>query len=257
MNKFTVEQVKHLLPNIKDEQDPLFQKLSADSRKGVQALVANWRRNKQKALDELKRYREMTIFENEARAMGYELIAGVDEAGRGPLAGPVVSAAVILPDDCFIEGLNDSKQLSEKKRLAINEQIMEKAIAVGVGIVSAQEIDLLNIHNAVKKSMLTAINELSVLPDFILIDALELDVPFSSKPIVKGDAASVSIAAASIVAKVARDRLMHQYDEQFPQYGFRIHKGYGTAGHLSALKLYGPCPIHRKSFGPLKELAGQ
>lgn len=257
MNKFTVEQVKNLLPTIKDEQDPLFQQLSTDTRKGVQTLVDKWRREKQKALVELKRFRKMTKFEEEARALGYEHISGVDEAGRGPLAGPVVSAAVILPADCFIEGLNDSKQLSEKKRNELFEQIMEKAIAVGIGIVSAQEIDVLNIHNAVKKSMQTAINELTVLPDFILIDALEIDVPFAFKSIVKGDEASVSIAAASIVAKVTRDRLMHQFDKQFPQYGFRIHKGYGTAGHLSALKLYGPCPIHRKSFGPIKEHAGQ
>lgn len=257
MDKMTVEQVKKLLPKITEEQDPLFQQLAVDSRKGVQTLVAKWRREKQKALLERKRYENMSKLEEEARAAGYEHIAGVDEAGRGPLAGPVVSAAVILPADCYIAGINDSKQLSEKKRFDIYQEITEKAIAVGVGIISAREIDILNIHNAVKKSMQTAISELSVQPDFILFDAMEIDVPFSYKSIVKGDTASVSIAAASIIAKVTRDRLMIQYDEQFPQYGFGIHKGYGTAGHLSALQSYGPCPIHRKSFGPIKEHTGQ
>jgi ribonuclease HII len=256
IKKMTVKQVKDMLETIQDERDPLFGKLAADSRKGVQSLVAKWRREKKKAMAEFQRYCEMTKYEKEARDLGYGLIAGIDEAGRGPLAGPVVSAAVILPENCFIEGLNDSKQLAEAKRLGIYKKIMEKATAVGVGIVSAQEIDQLNIHRAVKKSMHAAISALSIQPDFLLVDAMELDVPFACKSIIKGDAASVSIAAASVVAKVTRDKLMNEYAAQFPEYGFDTHKGYGTAGHLAALRQHGPCPIHRKSFAPVKEHSG-
>ncbi len=179
-----------------------------------------------------------------------EYICGIDEAGRGPLAGPVVVGAVILPKDSFIEGVNDSKKVSEKKREKIYELIKQEAISYGVGIVDQNEIDEINILNATKHAVTMAIESLSVKPDIILVDALtNIDtkgIPYKS--IIKGDAKEYSIAAASIIAKVTRDRMMMQWDEVYPEYGFAKHKGYGTSAHISAIKEYGPCPLHRKSF---------
>lgn len=177
-------------------------------------------------------------------------IAGIDEAGRGPLAGPVVVGVVILPKDSMIEGINDSKKVSEKKREKIYDQIIEEAIAWGVGIVDQKEIDELNILNATKKAVTMAISSLKQRPDLILVDALTgidtLGVPYKS--IIKGDAKEYSIAAASIIAKVTRDRIMKEWDEVYPEYGFAGHKGYGTAAHIKAIKEYGPCILHRKTF---------
>ena len=177
-------------------------------------------------------------------------ICGIDEAGRGPLAGPVVVAAVILPPDSFIEGVNDSKKISEKKREKVYEEIIESAISYSVGIIDENTIDEINILNATKLGLNTAIKGLSVRPDLILVDALtNIDtcgVPYKS--IIKGDAKEYSIAAASIIAKVTRDRIMQQWDEIYPEYGFAKHKGYGTASHISIIKEKGPCKIHRKSF---------
>ena len=177
-------------------------------------------------------------------------IAGIDEAGRGPLAGPVVVGVVILPKDSMIEGINDSKKVSEKKREKIYDQILEEAIAWGVGIVDQKEIDELNILNATKKAVTMAINSLKQKPDLILVDALTgidtLGIPYKS--IIKGDAKEYSIAAASIIAKVTRDRIMKQWDEVYPEYGFAGHKGYGTAAHIKAIKEFGPCILHRKTF---------
>lgn len=177
-------------------------------------------------------------------------IAGIDEAGRGPLAGPVVVGIVILPKDSMIEGVNDSKKVSEKKREKVYEDIIAEAIDWSVGIVDQNEIDEINILNATKKALTMAIENLKVKPDLILVDALEkIDtkgIPYKS--IIKGDAKEYSIAAASIIAKVTRDRIMKQWDEIYPQYGFAGHKGYGTAKHIQAIKEYGPCILHRKSF---------
>ena len=177
-------------------------------------------------------------------------ICGIDEAGRGPLAGPVVVASVIMPKDSMIEGVNDSKKVSEKKREKLYEEITNTAIAWGVGIIDQREIDEINILKATKKGLTNSLKELEIKPDLILVDALTnidtLGIPYRS--IIKGDAKSYSIAAASIIAKVTRDRIMRQWDELYPEYGFEKHKGYGTKMHIDAIKEYGPCPLHRKSF---------
>ena len=181
---------------------------------------------------------------------GYNYICGIDEAGRGPLAGPVVVAAVIMPKDSMIEGVNDSKKVSEKKREKLDELIIEEAISYSVGIVDQNEIDRINILNATKAGLTEAVRTLKVKPELILVDALtNIDtcgVPYKS--IIKGDAKSYSIAAASIIAKVTRDRIMREWDKVYPQYGFEKHKGYGTAAHISAIKENGLCPLHRLSF---------
>ena len=189
-------------------------------------------------------------YENEAISKGYRAVCGVDEAGRGPLAGPVCAAAVILPPGKIIEGVNDSKKVSEKKREKLYEEITSSAIAWGVGIIDQTEIDNINILNATKKGLTQSLKELEVKPDLILVDALTkidtLGIPYRS--IIKGDAKSYSIAAASIIAKVTRDRIMRQWDELYPMYGFEKHKGYGTKMHIEAIKEYGICPLHRRSF---------
>lgn len=188
--------------------------------------------------------------ENELRKKGFNFICGIDEAGRGPLAGPVVVASVIMPEDSMIEGVNDSKKVSEKKREKIYDQIIEEAISYGVGIIGQDEIDEINILNATKKGLTMSLQELTQKPDLILVDALThidtLGIPYDS--IIKGDAKCYSISAASIIAKVTRDRIMREWDKVYPEYGFEKHKGYGTAAHIAAIKEYGLCPIHRKSF---------
>lgn len=188
---------------------------------------------------------------------GKELICGIDEAGRGPLAGPVVVAAVIMPKDSMIEGVNDSKKVSEKKREILYEKIIDEAISYGVGIIDQKEIDRINILNATKEGLTMAVQELNPKPDLIIVDALNkidtLGIPYKS--IIKGDAKCYSIAAASIIAKVTRDRIMRQWDEVYPQYGFSKHKGYGTSEHIKAIKEYGLCPLHRLSF--VKNIVGK
>lgn len=188
--------------------------------------------------------------EKELRKKGFSTICGIDEAGRGPLAGPVVVASVIMPADSMIEGVNDSKKVSEKKREKLYDQILEEAISYGVGIIGQDEIDEINILNATKKGLTMSLQELTVKPDLIIVDALThidtMGIPYES--IIKGDAKCYSISAASIIAKVTRDRIMREWDEVYPQYGFKQHKGYGTAKHIAAIKEYGLCPIHRKSF---------
>ena len=188
--------------------------------------------------------------EKELMEKGFKTICGIDEAGRGPLAGPVVVASVIMPADSMIEGVNDSKKISEKKREKLYDQIIEEAICYGVGIVDNIGIDEMNILNATKKGLTMSLQELTVKPDLIIVDALThidtLGIPYES--IIKGDAKCYSIAAASIIAKVTRDRIMREWDEIYLQYGFIQHKGYGTAKHIQAIKEYGLCPIHRRTF---------
>lgn len=196
---------------------------------------------------ELARLEAMREYEDTYDACAY--ICGIDEAGRGPLAGPVVAAAAVLPKDCQIFYLNDSKKLSEKKRDLLFDEIKEKAVAYGIGIVSPKVIDEINILQATYEAMRQAISQLNVIPEILLNDAVTIPgVDIMQVPIVKGDAKSVSIAAASILAKVTRDRMMMEYDQIYPEYGFAKHKGYGTAAHIAALKEYGPCPIHRRTF---------
>ena len=194
-------------------------------------------------------------FELEARRCGYRRIAGLDEAGRGPLAGPVVAAAVVLPTRCRLVGCDDSKQLSELERERLYEVIVERAVGVGIGLATEQEIDRLNILEATRLAMHRAVAALSPLPDCLLIDAVTLPggtIP--TRSIIKGDALSISIAAASIVAKVTRDRLMLEYHRLYPQYDFHSHKGYGTERHLRQLALHGPSPVHRRTFAPVAHL---
>lgn len=203
---------------------------------------------------ELARLEAMKEFEREYD--GCSLICGVDEAGRGPLAGPVAAGAVILPKDCTILYLNDSKKLSEKRREELFWEIREKAVSYSVGIVGPERINEINILQATYEAMRQAVSGLGVVSDLLLNDAVtipELAIP--QVPIIKGDAKSVSIAAASILAKVTRDHRMEEYDRQFPQYGFAKHKGYGTAAHVAAIREFGPCPIHRRSF--LKNILGE
>lgn len=196
-------------------------------------------------------------FEQEARRCGYRRIAGVDEAGRGPLAGPVVAVAVILPVRCRLIGVDDSKQLSASERDRLYAEIMDRAVCVGVGSSTAEEIDRVNILEATKLAMRRAIGELSPPSDYVLIDAVSLTgVAMPVRPIIKGDALSLSIAAASIVAKVTRDRLMARFHEIYPQYNFLSHKGYGTEEHLARLAEYGPSPIHRRTFAPVSAMLG-
>lgn len=222
-----------------------------DPRKAAARLVRRY----EKAQAEHARLLKMYAYEHEAWARGHEIVAGVDEAGRGPLAGPVSVAAVILPHDLCLPKLNDSKKLSAKVREELFDEIQEKAIAVGTALIDAQTIDRVNIYQATINGMYEAIFSLQPEPQEALIDAVPLEnLPMASQSIIKGDAKSASIAAASIIAKVTRDRLMDEYDKIYPEYGFAQHKGYGTAQHIEALKKYGPCPIHRRSFEPVRSL---
>ena len=199
---------------------------------------------------EIERLNILKEFETNLYKTGIKYIAGIDEAGRGPLAGPVVVGIAIMKPESFIEGINDSKKISEKKREMLYDKITEEAVDWVVGIIDQNEIDKINILNATKKALHMAIDNLKVKPDRILVDALEhidtCGIPYTS--IIKGDAKIYSISAASIIAKVTRDRIMQEYDEIYPQYGFTNHKGYGTAKHIQAIKQYGPCPLHRKTF---------
>lgn len=199
----------------------------------------------------------MKEFETELYNNGINFIAGIDEVGRGPLVGPVVTAAVILPKDFYDERINDSKKLTEKKRELLYDVIMENALSVGIGISSPEVIDEINILNATKKAMIEAINNLSVKPEHLLIDAVKLDIDIPQTSIIKGDAKSESIAAASIIAKVTRDRMMVELDKKYPMYDFKHNKGYGTKKHIEALYQYGPIEEHRKSFAPVSELTNK
>lgn len=199
-------------------------------------------------IDPIEKFAKMSVYENEAREQGYTLIAGMDEAGRGPLAGPVVAAAVILDPDKPVYGVDDSKKLSPVKRAALKKEIEEKAIAIGVGMADVETIDRINILEATKLAMRRAVENLGVQPEIVLIDAVKLGLPMKERPIIKGDALSVSIAAASIIAKETRDDILRAYDAMYPEYGFASHKGYGTAAHMEAIERYGMLPIHRRSF---------
>jgi Ribonuclease HII len=215
----------------------------------VDKLLEKYYKIKEKHEKEMDRLWKMLSFERQAIEEGFDYIAGVDEVGRGPLAGPVVAAAVILPKGLVIEGVNDSKKLSEAQRERLFDEIREKALAYGIAAVDEKYIDEVNILNATKMAMKDALKQLQPVADCILLDAVRLDnVDTKQVPIIKGDSLSLSIAAASIIAKVTRDRLMVEYETQYPGYGFAAHKGYGTEQHISAIKKFGLCPIHRLSF---------
>ncbi len=230
-----------------DELPELIEKYKLDERAGIQKLATS----AQKKLDALakERQRIYQLSEYERKYADCPYICGIDEVGRGTLAGPVVAGAVILPKDCEILYINDSKQLSEKKREELYDIIMEKAVACAVGYATPERIDEINILQATYEAMRDAISKLNVMPDILLNDAVVIpEVAIQQIPIIKGDAKSISIGAASIIAKVTRDRLMVEYDKVFPEYGFAGNKGYGSAAHIEALKKYGATPIHRRSF---------
>ena len=204
-------------------------------------------KKQQKLEAEIERIQGMLVYEREYGPLG--LLCGIDEVGRGPLAGPVVAGAVILPKDCQILYLNDSKKLTARRRELLYDEIMEKAVAVGIGVISQEVIDDINILQATYEAMRQAVGKLSVCPDILLNDAVTIPgLPQKQVPIIKGDAKSLSIAAASVVAKVTRDRMMEALDAKYPEYGFASNKGYGSAAHMAALREYGPCPLHRRTF---------
>lgn len=242
------QDIKNELKAAKYEELPYFiEKYESDERNSVRVLVEKARKQIIAYEKEIERTNNMLIYEK--KYSDYQFICGIDEVGRGPLAGPVVAGAVILPKDTPILYLNDSKQLSEKKREELYDVIMDKAVAVGLGYNSPERIDEINILQATYEAMREAVSKLDPKPDCLLNDAVTIPkIDIYQVPIIKGDAKSCSIAAASIVAKVTRDRLMVQYDEIYPQYGFASNKGYGSATHIEALKKYGPTPIHRRSF---------
>ena len=250
----TIKEIKEQLANIQRLDDPLLAELEQDSRSVVIQAIAKRKRDIQKRIDEDERLEGMLTYEKECYARGMELIAGVDEVGRGPLAGPVVAAAVILPKACKIPGLNDSKKIPKSKHKEIYEAVLQNAIAIGIGVKDNQVIDQVNIYEATKLAMMEAIGQLDPQPQHLLIDAMKLDLPISQTSIIKGDANSLSIAAASIVAKVTRDQMMEEFDREYPGYDFAQNAGYGTAKHLAGLDKLGVTPIHRRSFEPVKSM---
>ena len=250
----TIKEIKEQLANIQRLDDPLLAELEQDSRSGVIQAIAKRKREIQKRIDEDERLEGMLAYEKECYARGIELIAGVDEVGRGPLAGPVVAAAVILPKACKIPGLNDSKKIPKYKHKEIYEAVLQNAIAIGIGIKDNHVIDQVTIYEATKLAMMEAIGRLDPQPQHLLIDAMKLDLPISQTSIIKGDANSLSIAAASIVAKVTRDQMMEEFDREYPGYDFAQNAGYGTAKHLAGLDKLGVTPIHRRSFEPVKSI---
>jgi ribonuclease HII len=253
MKTETIAYIKKQLQSITTLEDERLIQWTLDHRSGVQAAVKACKRRIQKKQEEQERLHQMMEYERSAIYRGKGLIAGIDEAGRGPLAGPVVAAACILPDGFLPDGLNDSKKVKESVRGELYTLIVENAM-VGIGIVGAEEIDEMNIYEAAKKAMVLAVNALSKQPDHLLVDAMTLPLNISQESIIKGDAKSASIAAASIIAKVTRDRLMKQYAIDYPGYGFEKNMGYGTKEHVKGLQTFGITPQHRKTFAPIKEM---
>ncbi|MGT2929770.1 ribonuclease HII [Streptococcus dentasini] len=253
----TIKEIKAELATVNDLNDVIFTELAHDKRSGVQAAVHKHRKALKAQIQEAERLEQMLTYERALYAKGIELIAGIDEVGRGPLAGPVVAAAVILPPNCKITGLNDSKKIPKSQHEILYRQVVKQALAVGIGLQNNEVIDRINIYEATKLAMADAVTELGLQPQHLLIDAMTLDTGIEQTAIIKGDANSLSIAAASIVAKVTRDRLMANYDKQFPGYGFAKNAGYGTKGHLAGLDKLGVTSIHRRTFEPIKSLVSR
>lgn len=250
----TIKEVKERLATIDELDHPFLKELEKDARAGVQSAINKRKRELQKQVEEDLRLEKMLTYEKELYAQGIQLIAGVDEVGRGPLAGPVVAAAVILPENCKIPSLNDSKKIPKSKHQAIYQAVLDQALSIGIGVKDNRVIDQVNIYEATKLAMLEAIHELEPQPQHLLIDAMKLDFPIPQTSIIKGDANSLSIAAASIVAKVTRDQMMVEYDQEYPGYDFDQNAGYGTTKHLEGLEKHGVTPIHRRSFEPIKSM---
>ncbi|MBO0441315.1 ribonuclease HII [Candidatus Enterococcus ikei] len=254
MKTESIQQIKAALATVNNRDDERIKQWQTDKRSGVQQALAQWDRRLQRHEKELALFEEMQEFEKNARSNGHRLIVGIDEVGRGPLAGPVVAAAVILPENFQLLGVNDSKKLSAKKRDELYDEIQNQAISIGIGMVDHNMIDKINIYQASKLAMGIALEDLCFVPDYLLIDAMKLDVNIPQESIIKGDARSISIAAASIIAKVVRDRLMEDYAKMYPGYGFENNAGYGTKEHLQGLEKQGICAIHRKTFAPIKDM---
>ncbi|MDC3414153.1 ribonuclease HII [Aquibacillus sp. 3ASR75-11] len=258
MNRtYTITEVSNLLFKEELSEEMLIQ-LRQDKRKGIQQLIEKYDRVQQKQLELKEKYQRMLTYEQEQYVAGKQWIAGMDEAGRGPLAGPVVAACVVLKKDFYLPGLNDSKQLTEKAREKYYPIIIREAASYGVGIVESDEIDRINIFQATKKAMKQAFFSLAISPDYVLIDAIHLpDIPCNSQALTKGDQKSVSIAAASVIAKVTRDRIMREIHEKHPMYDFNTNMGYGTKKHLEAIERYGATSYHRKTFAPINRIKVQ
>ena len=250
--RMTVAQIADILKE--DTLSPqIIELLENDDRITVARMIAKRRSEEMKSKYELERVASLYQFEKQLKIQGYSLIAGLDEAGRGPLAGPVVIGCVILPLECHIPYINDSKKLTAKQREELYDQIKEKAVAVNSVVISTDIIDKMNIYQATRFGMYSVLEQMDPQPDAVLIDAVPLpELTIKSKSIIRGDALSATIAAASIVAKVERDRVMDELDRTYPHYGFSQHKGYATPEHLQALQNYGPCAVHRKTFEPIK-----
>ena len=247
----TIKEIKELLKKDNIERD-LLAELDQDERAGVKKLLASYYKRQEKLAKAREAFNLRFTYEKKFWEKS-QLVAGVDEVGRGPLAGPVVTAAVIIDKNFDLIEVNDSKKLSPKRRLELYPKILEKAVSVAVGVKDAQVIDEINIYEADRLAMAEAVNHLDIQPDALLVDAMDVPVNLLQIKLIKGDAKSNSIAAASIIAKVFRDKLMDDYAKIYPQYDFPNNAGYGTAKHLAALREYGPTPIHRKSFEPVKE----
>ena len=252
MEDLTIKEIQILLQNITEESDPSLLKIKLDRRKGVQQLYKKWQKEKSKKEELHIQFQNMLAYEKELRQNGLKYIAGIDEVGRGPLAGPVVAAAVILKEDFYLPGLTDSKKLSPAKREEFYHFIVDHALAYGIGVVQAREIDSVNIYEATKIAMMKAIKELPIEPEHLLIDAMKLPINIPQTSIIKGDATSISIAASSVLAKETRDRYMKKLGEKYPSYGFENHMGYGTKEHLEAIEVQGIISEHRVSFAPIK-----
>lgn len=248
----TIKEIEQLL--MSEDAEEWMNALKHDPRQGVKKLLDRYEKRKAHENQLFEQFQEMLQYEMKVREQGVTYIAGIDEVGRGPLAGPVVCAAVILPESFYLPGLTDSKKLSKQKREYFFEMIEKEAIACSVSMIHADEIDTLNIYEATKKAMCQAVHLLKKQPQHLLIDAMKLPIPIEQTSIIKGDQKSISIAASSIIAKVTRDKYMEQVAKRYPQYGFDSHMGYGTKEHLEAIERYGIIEEHRKSFRPISEM---
>lgn len=249
----TIAEIKRELKPLTSWPTSLLQTLKSDPRKGVQQLLKSKHRQLLKLKHKREAFKQRHHYENDLLKKGARYIAGIDEVGRGPLAGPVVTCAIILPKDFDLLDVNDSKQLSPRKRQALYPKILNEALDYSIGICSNHLIDAVNIYEADRIAMKKAVSQLSLKPDHLIIDAMQINVPIPQLKLYHGDAKSISVGAASIVAKVYRDHLMNQYAKEYPEYGFEHNAGYGTKEHLLGLRKYGACPIHRRSFAPVKK----
>lgn len=252
MNKqLTIKEINARLKGIQSATDPFLQSLASDERKGVQNAVKRCLRRLERLKQAQQAFHHRFLYENALWQSGNQYVAGIDEVGRGPLAGPVVACAVVLDSSFDLLGVTDSKMLTRHEREQLYLKIVDEAVEVSIGVRSAQEIDRVNVLEADKEAMTDAIKALRHRPSHLIIDAVKLDYPLPQTTLIKGDQKSISVAAASIVAKEYRDHLMADYDRLYPQYGFRENMGYGTKQHLQALAKDGPCPIHRRTFAPV------